>query len=138
MADLALNPWGLFQIGSYRDLEIGTLAATVPALGVTGSVLRMVGPVSVYCDWVRACLICSLCLRVAARIVAYADPSLKYQHVACTLSNKAVNKQTRAYVCIYMATSLSMYMYVHIYRICPYVNLPVSTVCLAVYLNRLS
>ena len=35
------------------DLETGTLAATLPELGVLGSVLGLVGPVSVYCDWVR-------------------------------------------------------------------------------------
>ena len=33
------------------DLEIGTPVATLP--GVTGSALRLVGLVSVYCDWER-------------------------------------------------------------------------------------
>ena len=34
------------------DLTIGTPVAC-QALGVIGSVLGLVGPVSVYCDWVR-------------------------------------------------------------------------------------
>ena len=33
------------------DLKIGTPVATLP--GVIGSMLGLVGPVSVYCDWVR-------------------------------------------------------------------------------------
>ena len=33
------------------DLKIGTPVAILP--GVIGSVLGLVGPVSVYCDWVR-------------------------------------------------------------------------------------
>ena len=36
------------------DLRIGTPAAALPfAPGVIGSVLGLVGPVSVYCDWVK-------------------------------------------------------------------------------------
>ena len=36
------------------DLKIGTpVAIPCQAPGVTGSVLGLVGPVSVYCDWVR-------------------------------------------------------------------------------------
>ena len=35
------------------DSEIGTPAATFQAPGVIGSALGLVGPVSVYCDWVR-------------------------------------------------------------------------------------
>ena len=33
------------------DLKIGTVPCQVP--GIMGSALRLVGPVSVYCDWVR-------------------------------------------------------------------------------------
>ena len=33
------------------DLQIGTPVATLP--GVIGSALGLVGPVSVFCDWVR-------------------------------------------------------------------------------------
>ena len=33
------------------DLKIGTPVATLP--GTIGSALGLVGPVSVYCDWVR-------------------------------------------------------------------------------------
>ena len=35
------------------DLEIGTPVATLQAPGIIGSALGLVGPVSVYCDWVR-------------------------------------------------------------------------------------
>ena len=35
------------------DLEIGIPVATRQVPGVIGSVLGLVGPVSVYCDWVR-------------------------------------------------------------------------------------
>ena len=35
------------------DLNIGTPVATLQEPGVTGSALGLVGPVSVYCDWVR-------------------------------------------------------------------------------------
>ena len=37
--------------GHASDLEIGNLVAILP--GVIGSVLGLVGPVAVYCDWVR-------------------------------------------------------------------------------------
>ena len=36
-----------------RDLKISTPVATCQAPGVIGSVPELVGPVSVYCDWVR-------------------------------------------------------------------------------------
>ena len=36
-----------------KDFKIGTVVATLSALGVIGSALRLVGPVSAYCDWVR-------------------------------------------------------------------------------------
>ena len=35
------------------DLKIGTPVAALQAPGVIGLVLGLVGPVSVYCDWVR-------------------------------------------------------------------------------------
>ena len=35
------------------DLNIGTPVATLQAPGDIGSALGLVGPVSVYCDWVR-------------------------------------------------------------------------------------
>ena len=35
------------------DLNIGTPVATFQAPGIIGSALGLVGPVSVYCDWVR-------------------------------------------------------------------------------------
>ena len=35
------------------DLKIGTSVAPLSPPGVLGSVLGLVGPVSVYCDWVR-------------------------------------------------------------------------------------
>ena len=34
-------------------LKIGTAVATPGALGVIGSALGLVGPVSAYCDWVK-------------------------------------------------------------------------------------
>ena len=43
---------GIFSGSSHAsDLKIGTPVATLP--GVIGSALGLVGPVSVYCDWVR-------------------------------------------------------------------------------------
>ena len=47
--------WRDFCGSSYTsDLKIGTPVATLPgAWGITESVLGLVGPVSVYCDWVR-------------------------------------------------------------------------------------
>ena len=43
---------GIFSGSSHTsDIKIGTPVATLP--GVIGSVLGLVGPVSVYCDWVR-------------------------------------------------------------------------------------
>ena len=44
------------------DLKIGTPVATLPG---AGSVLELVGPMLVYCDWES--LICNFCLSVAAR-----------------------------------------------------------------------
>ena len=35
------------------DFKIGTPVATLPGARRIGSVLGLVGPVSVYCDWVR-------------------------------------------------------------------------------------
>ena len=35
------------------DLKIGSPVASLPAPGIIGSALGLVGPVSVYCDWVR-------------------------------------------------------------------------------------
>ena len=35
------------------DFKIGTQVATLPGDGFIGSVLGLVDPVSVYCDWVR-------------------------------------------------------------------------------------
>ena len=34
------------------DLKIGTPVAKLPGPGITGSALGLVGPVSLYCDWV--------------------------------------------------------------------------------------
>ena len=39
-------------------------------------------------------LICNFYLSVAARKIVWADPSLRYSHVAGTLSNQQTNKQT--------------------------------------------
>ena len=47
------------------------------APGVIGSVLGLVGPVSIYCDWVRwKVWSTNLYLSVAARKIVFADPSL--------------------------------------------------------------
>ena len=44
---------GIFSGSSHTsDFKIGTPVATL-APGVIGSVLGLVGPVSVYCDWVK-------------------------------------------------------------------------------------
>ena len=48
-----------FQYGSFLgqvlsdDLKIDTPVATLPAPGITGSALGLVGQVSVYCEWLR-------------------------------------------------------------------------------------
>ena len=42
-----------FGLGHTSDLKIGTQVVPCQAPGVIGSVLGLVGPVSVYCDWVR-------------------------------------------------------------------------------------
>ena len=48
------------------------------APGVVSSVMGLVGPVSVYCDWVRwKVWVCNFCLSVAARKIVCADPSLR-------------------------------------------------------------
>ena len=45
---------GMFLGSSHTsDLKIGTPVATLPGACITGSVLGLVGPVSVYFDWVR-------------------------------------------------------------------------------------
>ena len=45
---------GIFSGSSHTsDLKIGIPVATCKAPGVIGSALGLVGPVSVYCDWVR-------------------------------------------------------------------------------------
>ena len=63
-----------------ETLAFQWLPCQVP--GVVGSALGLVGPVSVYCDWVRwKALICSFCLSVAARKIVCADLSLKYTSV---------------------------------------------------------
>ena len=43
--------WDFSGSSHTSDLEIGTPVATLP--GMIGSALGLVGPVSVYCDWVR-------------------------------------------------------------------------------------
>ena len=49
------------------------------APGVNESVLGRVGPVSVYCDWVRGRVgSANFYLSVAARKIVRADPSLRY------------------------------------------------------------
>ena len=48
------------------DLNIGTLVATLP--GATGSALGLVGPVPVYCDWVRQQVGSSTSLSVWQRV----------------------------------------------------------------------
>ena len=54
--DPGLNPAcaGIFPGSSHTsDLKIGTPVATLPGACIIGSVLGLVGPVSVYCHWVR-------------------------------------------------------------------------------------
>ena len=36
-----------------NDLKIGIPVATLPGCGIIGSVLGLVGPVSVICDWMK-------------------------------------------------------------------------------------
>ena len=48
-----LNHGDFSGSGHTNDLEIGTPVATCQAPGVIGSVLGLVGPVSLYCDCVR-------------------------------------------------------------------------------------
>ena len=49
------------------------------APGVIGSVMGLVGPVSVYCDWVKwKVFFCKFYLSVAAGKIVWADPSLRY------------------------------------------------------------
>ena len=50
------------------DLKIGNPVAALP--GVKGSVLGLVGPMSVYCDWVR-------------KKVRYATSISVWQHITC-------------------------------------------------------
>ena len=59
-------------------LALQWLPCRVP--GIIGSVLRLVGLVSVYCDWVvcEESSICNFCLSVAARKLVWAGPSLRY------------------------------------------------------------
>ena len=46
--------YGYFFSGSRHtgDLKLGTPVAILPPPGVIGSALGLVGPLSVYCDWV--------------------------------------------------------------------------------------
>ena len=44
---------GFSGLSHTSDLKIGTPMAILQAPGISGSVLGLVGPVSVYCDWVR-------------------------------------------------------------------------------------
>ena len=53
----------------------------------------LVGPASVYCDWVRwERLICNFYLSVAARATVRTDPSLRYSSML--LGREAINNQT--------------------------------------------
>ena len=80
--------WRNFSGSSHTiDLKFGAPVATLP--GVIGSVLGLVGPVSVYCDWVRLkvwsaalsqCGSTSNCLRRSALEI--------HKHVVGTLSSQ--------------------------------------------------
>ena len=45
--------WDFSGSSHTSDLKIGTPVTTCQAPGIIGSALGLVGPVSVYCDWVR-------------------------------------------------------------------------------------
>ena len=45
--------WDISGSSHTSDLKIGTQVATLPGARHTGSALGLVGPVSVYCGWVR-------------------------------------------------------------------------------------
>ena len=66
------------------------------APGVMGSVLGLVGPVSVYCDWVRwkVWSAASISVWPAARKVVGVDPSLRY--TGMLLGREATNKQNKS------------------------------------------
>ena len=54
-------------VESYSDLKTGTQWLPCQAPGDIGSVLRLVDPVSVYCDWAIWSWICDVYICVAAR-----------------------------------------------------------------------
>ena len=87
---------GTFSGSSHTsDLNIGTPVATLPGAwcyrvsagtGRRGVSILWLGEME---SW-----ICNFYLSVAARKIVSADPSLRYSHVAGTLSNQQTNKQT--------------------------------------------
>ena len=76
------------------DLNIGTPLANVPcrAPGVIGSVLGLVGPVSVYCDWVRWKVWSATSISVLQHVhMPEQIVHEMHSHVAGTLSNQQTN-----------------------------------------------
>ena len=80
-----------FVVESYTsDLNIGTPVATLP--GVIGSALGLVGPVSVYCDWVRWKVWSATSISVWQHVKLCRSVPEIHSHVAGTLSNQQTNK----------------------------------------------
>ena len=50
---ISLAPGFFRGLSDTSDFKTGTPVATLPAACIIGSALGLVGPVSVYCDWVR-------------------------------------------------------------------------------------
>ena len=85
---------GIFSGSSHTsDLNIGAPVLTCQAPGVIGSALGLVGPVSVYCDWVRWKIfdlqLLSQC-DSTSNCLSRSVPEI-HSHVAWTLSNQPSN-----------------------------------------------
>ena len=77
------------------DLKIGTPVATLP--NVIGPVLRLVNPVSVYCDWVRWKFGSATSIAIVLADLSRSVPEI-HSHVAGTLSNQQTNNPIIAVV----------------------------------------
>ena len=83
--------FGSSHTNDLKKLALQWLLCQAP--GDIGSALRLVGLVSVYCDWVRVeTLICNFYLSVAAHKNVWADPSLRYTSMLLgTFSSQQTN-----------------------------------------------
>ena len=99
---------GFFGVESYHWLKKMALQGLpCQAPGIIGSVLGLVDPVSVYCDWVRWKVgsTASISMWQHINCLSKSVPEMHY-HVAGTLSNQQTTQRPSNYKCLFVVGCL--------------------------------